>query len=50
MNDSWILYALSIVSTFILISLFNVQEQLENPFDQDGIDDIKLETFNLDSH
>jgi hypothetical protein len=26
-----------------------VQEQLENPFDQDGIDDIKLETFDLDS-
>lgn len=49
MKDSWILYALSIVSTFILISLFNVQEQLENPFDQDGIDDIKLETFYLNS-
>jgi hypothetical protein len=49
LNDSWILYSLSIVSSFILISLFNVQEQLENPFDQDGIDDIKLETFDLDS-
>jgi len=50
MNESWVLYTLSIVSTFILISLFNVQEQLENPFDQDGMDDIKLETFDLDSN
>jgi hypothetical protein len=49
MNDSWVLYSLSIASTFILISLFNVQEQLENPFDQDGLDDIKLEEFDLDS-
>lgn len=49
MNEPWILYTLSIVSTFILISLFNVQEQLENPFDQDGMDDIKLEAFDLDS-
>lgn len=48
MSDSWILYTLSIVSTFILISLFNVQEQLENPFDQDGIDDIQLDKFDLD--
>jgi hypothetical protein len=48
MNDSWILYSLSIASAFILISLFNVQEQLENPFDQDGMDDIKLEEFDLD--
>lgn len=48
MNDSWILYSLSITSAFILISLFNVQEQLENPFDQDGMDDIKLEEFDLD--
>ncbi len=47
-SGSWILYSLSLISTFILISLFNVQEQLENPYDQDGIDDIKLEAFDLD--
>lgn len=44
-SDPWILYSLALISTFILISLFNVQEQLENPFDQDGIDDVKLDMF-----
>jgi ABC-type multidrug transport system fused ATPase/permease subunit len=43
----WVLYTLALISTFVLISLFNVQEQLENPFDQDGIDDVKLEMFDL---
>lgn len=46
-NDSWILYMLSMFSTFILISLYNVQEQLENPFDQHGVDDIRLDDFKL---
>ncbi|HNV28659.1 MAG TPA: hypothetical protein PKJ83_05975 [Cyclobacteriaceae bacterium] len=46
-NDSWILYALSAVSTFILISLYNVQDQMENPFDQRGLDDIQLNDFRL---
>ncbi|WP_373397501.1 hypothetical protein V8V91_23540 [Algoriphagus halophilus] len=43
----WILYAGGLISTFILISLYNVQIQLENPFDQIGIDDVKLEMFDL---
>ena len=30
---------------FILISLYNVQNALENPFDQIGLDDIRLEEF-----
>lgn len=46
-NDSWVLYTLSMFSTFILISLYNVQEQLENPFDQHGVDDIRLNDFQL---
>lgn len=46
-SDPWLLYTLALISSFILISLFNVQEQLENPFDQDGIDDVKLEMFDL---
>ena len=46
-SDSWILYSLGLISSFILISLFNVQEQLENPFDQNGVDDVKLEMFDL---
>lgn len=47
-RDSWILFALSAMSTFILISLFNVQDQMENPFDQHGLDDIQLDNFKLD--
>lgn len=46
-NDSWILYTLSMFSTFILISLYNVQEQLENPFDQHGVDDVRLDDFKM---
>ena len=47
-NDSWVLYFLTLFSVFILISLYNVQEQLENPYDQKGLDDIQLENFDLD--
>jgi len=43
-----LVYALNFIISFILISLFNVQEQIENPFDQDGMDDIKLENYELD--
>lgn len=45
--DHWVLYFLAMFSTFILISLFNVQEQLENPFDQQGLDDILLDEFEI---
>jgi hypothetical protein len=38
-------YGLSILHGFILISLFNVQTQMENPFDQIGLDDIQLDEF-----
>jgi hypothetical protein len=47
LNESWIVYALSAISTFILISLYNVQDQMENPFDQKGLDDIRLSDFRL---
>lgn len=46
--DAWIVYALSAVSTFILISLYNVQEQMENPFDQKGLDDIRLSNYKIE--
>ncbi|MBL7875691.1 MAG: hypothetical protein JNL53_08500 [Cyclobacteriaceae bacterium] len=46
-KESWLVYALSAVSTFILISLYNVQDQMENPFDQHGLDDIQLNNFKL---
>ncbi len=47
LNESWIVYGLSAISTFILISLYNVQDQMENPFDQHGLDDIRLDDFKL---
>jgi hypothetical protein len=36
------------VSQFILISLYNIQNQLEYPFDDEGMDDIKLDNFRID--
>lgn len=30
---------------FILITLYNIQERMEDPFDQSGLDDIKIEEF-----
>ena len=43
-----IVYGLNIVISFFLITLFNVQEQIENPFDQNGVDDIILENYIID--
>lgn len=45
---SLIIYGLNIVISFFLITLFNVQEQIENPFDQEGVDDIMLENYEID--
>ncbi|MDZ4716626.1 MAG: hypothetical protein SH819_14265 [Cytophagales bacterium] len=47
-SPDWVVYSLSIVTGFILISLFNVQDQMENPFDQDGLDDIRVKDFKLE--
>ena len=41
----WVIYALGVVHGFLLISLYNVQDALEDPFDQVGLDDIKLDEF-----
>lgn len=43
-----ITYFVVILTEFILISLYNIQDQLEYPFDDDGLDDIKLDAFKLD--
>ena len=45
---SLIVYGLNIVISFFLITLYNIQEQIENPFDQDGLDDIILENYLID--
>jgi len=44
-HDVWLIYALSVFHGFILMSLYNLQEHIEDPFDQMGLDDIKLVEF-----
>ena len=46
-NPEWITYFIITLSEFILISLYNIQDQMEYPFDEDGLDDIKLNTFKI---
>jgi len=43
--SQWIVYSLALIHGFILISLYNVQADMEDPFDQIGLDDIKLDDF-----
>lgn len=40
-------YFVVIITEFILISLYNIQDHLEHPFDDKGLDDIKLEHFEI---
>jgi len=44
-TPQWITYFVVLVTEFILISLYNIQDQLEYPFDDHGLDDIKLDNF-----
>lgn len=44
----WITYFIVLISQFIMISLYNIQNQLEYPFDDEGLDDIKLDNFKID--
>ena len=46
-NPSGLTYFVVILSEFILISLYNIQDQMEYPFDKDGLDDIKLDYFKI---
>jgi hypothetical protein len=41
-------YFIVLLTEFILITLFNIQDQLEYPFDAHGLDDIKLHIFKID--
>lgn len=47
-NPEWISYFVVILTQFILISLFNIQNQLEYPFDNIGMDDINLDNFRIE--
>jgi len=31
--------------SFVLMALYNVQDYIENPFDQKGLDDLKIEAI-----
>ena len=46
-NPAWLTYFVVLLSEFILISLYNIQDDMEYPFDRQGLDDIKLEEFRL---
>ncbi|MFN2327898.1 MAG: hypothetical protein ABR612_03210 [Chromatocurvus sp.] len=46
-KPAWITYTLSLLHGFILITLYNVQADMENPFDQIGLDDVKLEDYHF---
>ncbi len=43
----WTIYPVSIFTTAILITLYNLQRNTENAFDQQGFDDIKINEFRL---
>ena len=47
-NPQWITYIIVLVTQFILISLYNIQSQLEYPFDNVGLDDINLDSFKIE--
>jgi hypothetical protein len=47
-TSKWVAFFTVLFTEFILISLFNIQDQMEYPFDKVGMDDIKLETFKYD--
>lgn len=46
-NEDWIAYFIVLLTQFVLISLYNIQNQLEYPFDSIGVDDIDLNNFKL---
>lgn len=47
-NPTWLTFFIVILSEFILISLYNIQDQMEYPFDDEGLDDIKFKLFKID--
>lgn len=47
LTPTWVAYFIVIITEFILISLYNIQNQLEFPFDKIGLDDIDLDSFKI---
>ena len=49
LNDAdWIAYFIVLLTQFVLVSLYNIQNQLEYPFDNIGMDDINLNNFKME--
>ena len=46
-TETFISLLMSIIVSFILIALYNVQDYIENPFDQKGLDDLKLNKMDV---
>ncbi len=40
----------SLVVSFVLMALYNVQDYIENPFDQRGLDDLKIDLLKVNQH
>lgn len=49
-HSVWLVYILSVLHGFILMSLYNLQDHIEDPFDQMGLDDIQLVEFQFREH
>ena len=45
--NHYAVYFVVLLTEFILISLYNIQDDLEYPFDDKGLDDIKLDQFKV---
>lgn len=43
----WVVYLINCIISFVLITIYNIQQDLEDPFDQNGLDDIRLDDFKL---
>lgn len=47
-SSKWVTILIVLFSEFILISLYNIQDQMEYPFDNVGLDDINLKIFKFE--
>ena len=46
-SETYISLLMSVIVSFILIALYIVQDYIENPFDQKGLDDLKLNKMDV---
>ena len=48
MQHNVLIYVLCILISFVLVALYNIQDFIENPFDNEGLDDIKMDNYFMD--